>query len=44
MEKVKRGYLSIHLAVDAMGASKQTVSMEITEETVSDGRQIKSLV
>ena len=40
--KVKRGYLKIHLAVDAR--SKQAVSMEVTEETVSDGSQTESLV
>ena len=32
--KVKRGYLKIHLAVDAR--SKQAVSMRVTEESVSD--------
>ncbi len=31
--KVKRGYLKVHLAVDAR--SKQAVSMQVTEETVS---------
>jgi len=40
--KVKRGYLKIHLAVDAR--SKQAVSMQVTEETVSDGSQTESLV
>ena len=40
--KVKRGYLKIHLAVDAK--SKQAVSMQVTEETVSDGSQTESLV
>jgi len=40
--KVKRGYLKIHLAVDAR--SKQAVSMEVTEETVSDGSQTEPLV
>jgi len=40
--KVKRGYLKVHLAVDAK--SKQAVSMEVTEETVSDGSQTESLV
>lgn len=40
--KVKRGYLKIHLAVDAK--SKQAVSMQVTEETVSDGSQAESLV
>ena len=40
--KVKRGYLKIHLAVDAK--SKQAVSMEVTEETVSDGSQTEPLV
>ena len=38
--KVKRGYLKIHLAVDAR--SKQAVSMQVTEETVSDGSQTGS--
>lgn len=41
--KVKRGYLKVHLAVDAK-RSKQAVSMEITEETVSDGSQTEPLV
>jgi hypothetical protein len=40
--KVKRGYLKVHLAVDAR--SKQAVSMEVTEETVSDGSQTEPLV
>ena len=40
--KVKRGYLKIHLAVDAK--SKQAVSMEVTEETVSDGSQTEPLM
>jgi len=40
--KVKRGYLKIHLAVDAK--SKQAVSMEVTEETISAGSQTESLV
>jgi hypothetical protein len=40
--KVKRGYLKIHLAVDAK--SKQAVSMQVTEETVSDGSQTEALV
>lgn len=40
--KVKRGYLKVHLAVDAR--SKQAVSMQVTEETVSDGSQTEPLV
>jgi IS5 family transposase len=40
--KVKRGYLKIHLAVDAN--SKEAVSMQVTEETVSDGSQTEALV
>jgi IS5 family transposase len=40
--KVKRGYLKIHLAVDAR--SKQAVSMQVTEESISDGSQIEPLV
>jgi len=40
--KVKRGYLKIHLAVDAR--SKQAVSIQVTEETVSDGSQTGPLV
>jgi Transposase DDE domain len=40
--KVKRGYLKIHLAVDAR--SKEAVSMQVTEENVSDGSQTESLV
>lgn len=40
--KVKRGYLKVHLAVDAK--SKQAVSMQVTEETVSDGSQTEALV
>ena len=40
--KVKRGYVKIHLAVDAR--SKQAVSMQVTEETVSDGSQTEVLV
>jgi len=40
--KAKRGYLKIHLAVDAR--SKQAVSMQVTEETVSDGSQTEPLV
>ena len=40
--KVKRGYLKIHLAVDAK--SKQAVSMQVTEESVSDGSQMEPLV
>jgi len=40
--KVKRGYLKIHLAVDAR--SKQAVSMQVTEESVSDGSQTGPLV
>jgi len=39
---VRRGYLKIHLAVDAR--SKQAVSMQVTEETVSDGSQTEALV
>ena len=37
--KVKRGYLKIHLAVDAR--SKQAVSLQVTEESVSDGSQME---
>lgn len=40
--KVKRGYLKVHLAVDAR--SKQAVSMRVTEESVSDGSQTGPLV
>jgi stalled ribosome alternative rescue factor ArfA len=40
--KVKRGYLKIHLAVDVR--SKEAVSMQVTEETVSDGSQAEALV
>ena len=40
--KVKRGYLKIHLAVDAR--SKQAVSLQVTEESVSDGSQMEPLV
>ena len=40
--KVKRGYLKIHLAVDTK--SKQALSMQVTEETVSDGSQTEPLV
>lgn len=40
--KVKRGYLKVHLAVDAR--SKEAVSMQVTEETVSDGSQTELLV
>jgi hypothetical protein len=40
--KVKRGYLKVHLAVDAR--SKQAVSMQVTEETVSDGSQTEPLL
>lgn len=40
--KVKRGYLKIHLAVDAK--SKEAVSMQVTEEMVSDGSQAEALV
>jgi hypothetical protein len=40
--KVKRGYLKVHLAVDAR--SKEAVSMQVTEETVSDGSQTEALV
>lgn len=40
--KVKRGYLKIHLAVDAR--SKQAVSMEVTGETVSDASQTEHLL
>lgn len=40
--KVKRGYLKIHLAVDVR--SKEAVSMQVTEETVSDGSQTEALV
>ena len=39
---MKRGFLKIHLTVDAR--SKQAVSMEVTEETVSDGSQTEPLV
>jgi hypothetical protein len=39
---VRRGYLKIHLAVDAK--SKEAVSMQVTEETVSDGSQTEALV
>lgn len=35
--RVKRGYLKIHLAVDVK--SKQAVSMQVTEEKVSDGQK-----
>ena len=41
--KVKRGYLKIHLAVDAR-SKKQAVSMQVTEEAVSDGSQTQALV
>ncbi len=40
--KVKRGYLKIHLAVDAR--SKQAVSMQVTADSVSDGSQLKPLL
>jgi len=40
--KVKRGYLKIHLAVDAR--SKQAVSMQVTEESVSDASQTEPLL
>jgi hypothetical protein len=40
--KVKRGYLKIHLAVDP--ESKEAVSMQVTEEKVSDGSQTEALV
>lgn len=40
--KVKRGFLKIHLAVDPR--SKQAVSMQVTEEGVSDGSQTEPLV
>jgi hypothetical protein len=40
--KVKRGYLKIHLAVDTK--SKQAVSIQVTEEHVSDGSQTEPLV
>ena len=40
--KVKRGYLKIHLAVDAR--SKRAVSMQVTEETFSNGSQTEPLV
>jgi hypothetical protein len=40
--KVKKGYLKIHLAVDVR--SKQAVSMQVTEESVSDGSQMEPLV
>ena len=40
--KVKRGYLKIHLAVDSK--SKQAVSMQVTEERVSDESQTKPLL
>src|ERR1022692_4352127 len=40
--KGKRGYLKIHLAGDAR--SKQAVSRQVTEETVSDGSQTEPLV
>ncbi len=40
--RVKRGYLKIHLAVDVK--SKQAVSMQITEEAVSDGGQTEPLL
>ena len=40
--KVKRGYLKIHLAVDSK--SKQAVSIQVTEEHVSDESQTKPLL
>ena len=40
--KVKRGYLKIHLAVDAK--SKQAVSMQVTEESVHDNEEFEPLV
>ena len=40
--KVKRGYLKIHLAVDSK--SKQAVSIQVTEEHVSDESQTEPLV
>lgn len=40
--RVKRGYLKIHLAVDAK--SKEAVSMQVTEESISDGSQTEPLV
>jgi hypothetical protein len=40
--KVKKGYLKVHLAVDAK--SKEAVSMEVTEESVHDNEEFKPLV
>lgn len=39
---MKRGYLKVHLAVDAR--SKQAVSIQVTEENVSDGSRLEPLV
>ncbi len=39
---MKRGYLKIHLAVDVK--SKQAVSMQVTEESVSDSSQTEPLL
>lgn len=40
--RVRRGYLKIHLAVDRR--SKQILALEVTEESVGDGRMLKPLV
>ena len=40
--KVKRGYLKVHLAVDAK--NKEAVSMQVTEESVHDNEEFEPLV
>lgn len=40
--KVRRGYLKIHIAVDIK--SKRIVSMDVTNEKISDGNRLKKLV
>jgi hypothetical protein len=40
--KVKRGFIKIHIAVDTQ--TKQIVAMEVTKETVSDGKMLGPLV
>jgi len=40
--KIKRGFIKVHIAVDTR--TKQILAMEVTKETVSDGKMLEPLV
>ena len=40
--KVKRGFIKVHIAVDTR--TKQILAIEVTKETVSDGKMLEPLV